>query len=296
MDYKLIFLVTVISVYRCIVIAVPLTTGSFKGILADSVNLVDDSDIVEVMPNEHPEKQDPNIIDLSVYGRFLYGQPDLKNTGKLVAKFKPNTTSVNPEELGSYLEGDILMPVSSLVLKNGIGSKTSRWPDGKIPFEIAGDFTRDELSMIAYAIDEYHSKTCIRFVPHTTESDYVSIVKGNSGCWSAVGRVGGEQQVNLQAPGCLTKPGTAIHELMHVVGFLHEQNRKERDSFVDIQFQNVQVNAVPNFERIDNTVAFGERYDYGSVMHYSPTAFSKNGQPTITAKVSLGFENMYICI
>lgn len=38
----------------------------------------------------------------------------------------------------------------------------------------------------------------------------------------------------------------------------------------------------------------GTAYDYGSVMHYSPTAFSKNGKPTIEPKkrgVEIGQRN-----
>ncbi|XP_037810011.1 zinc metalloproteinase nas-1-like [Lucilia sericata] len=282
MDYKLILLVTVLSVLCNNVLGIPLTSGIFKGILKDSSD--DDSEIVEVVSNELPEIQDPNSIDLSVYGGSLYGLPDFNNTGKLLAQFKPHEATVNPEELGSYLEGDILMPQNAITLKNGITSKTSRWPNAEVPFEIAGDFTKEELDLIAFAIDEYHAKTCIRFIPRTSEYDYISIVRGNSGCWSSIGRVGGRQEVNLQTPGCLTKPGTAIHELMHALGFLHEQNRKERDSFVTIQFKNVQRMAVSNFQRMPNTVAFGVGYDYGSVMHYSPNAFSSNGQPTIVAK------------
>ncbi|XP_065372111.1 zinc metalloproteinase nas-4-like [Calliphora vicina] len=285
MDNKLILLVAVLSVFRCHVMGIPLTFGIFKGIFNDpTTDTDDDSEIVEVVSNELAENNDANLIDLSVYGRSLYGQPDFNKTGNLVAEFKPNKTSLNPEELGSYLEGDILMPQSSFILKNGLTSKTSRWPDGEVPFEIAGAFTKEELDIIAFAIDEYHAKTCIRFIPRTMESDYISIVRGNSGCWSSIGRVGGKQEVNLQTPGCLTKPGTAIHELMHALGFLHEQNRKERDSYVAIQLQNVQRMAVANFQRMPNTIAFGVGYDYGSVMHYSPNAFSSNGQPTIVAK------------
>lgn len=42
-----------------------------------------------------------------------------------------------------------------------------------------------------------------------------------------------------------------------------------------------------NFDKASavTTNAFGVEYDYGSVMHYSAGAFSKNGQPTIVAKV-----------
>lgn len=42
-----------------------------------------------------------------------------------------------------------------------------------------------------------------------------------------------------------------------------------------------------NFEKASSsqTTAYNVEYDYGSVMHYSPTAFSRNGQATIQAKV-----------
>lgn len=89
-------------------------------------------------------------------------------------------------------------------------------------------------------MDDYHRYTCIRFKPYTgEENDYIRITAGNSGCWSSVGRIGGRQDVNLQVPGCLTQKGTAIHELMHAVGFLHEHSRYERDDYVNILWQNI---------------------------------------------------------
>lgn len=49
------------------------------------------------------------------------------------------------------------------------------------------------MSLIEQAINEYHRRTCIRFKPRTNEQDYISIVSGNTGCWSSVGRIGGRQ-------------------------------------------------------------------------------------------------------
>lgn len=71
------------------------------------------------------------------------------------------------------------------------------------------------------------------------EKSYISLTSEKTGCWSSVGKVGGEQRVNLQTPACLKKRGTVIHELMHAVGFLHEQNREDRDDYVSIAWQNI---------------------------------------------------------
>ncbi|XP_011193243.2 high choriolytic enzyme 1 [Zeugodacus cucurbitae] len=254
----------------------------------------DDTEVLEIDLNSIDElgEEPKDVIDLSFYGNALYGTPDNEVTAQLVANYTAEESPVNPEELGSYLEGDILVPIGKVSTRNGITTPSSRWPNGVVPYEIRGNFNARDMSTIEHAMEEYHRRTCIRFVRRSSESDYISIVSGNSGCWSSVGRVGGKQEVNLQSPGCLTKPGTAMHELMHALGFLHEQNRQERDSYVDIMMENVQPSAVSNFEKAQQTVAFGVPYDYGSVMHYSANAFSRNGRPTIVAVQPGGSQRM----
>lgn len=93
----------------------------------------------------------------------------------------------------------------------------------------------------------------------------------------------------------MTKVGTPIHELMHAVGFLHEQNRPDRDGHIDVRYGNIQKGLEGNFEKASSvsTTSFGVPYDYGSVMHYSATAFSTNGKPTIVARVSI-FEVVWL--
>ncbi|XP_061398643.1 zinc metalloproteinase nas-4-like [Musca vetustissima] len=270
----------------------PLPGNHLISQISEGFPSLEDSEVVEAATSVDSVPKDPNVLDLSVFGSSLYRIPDYNNTARLVDEYQPETAHVNPEELGSYLEGDILMPQSSVILKNGLVSTATRWPNGVVPYEIGAQFKRRELQMIHNAIQEYHQRTCIRFVPRTNEKDYISIVNGKSGCWSSIGRVGGKQEVNLQTPGCLTKPGTAIHELMHVLGFLHEQNRQERDGYVDIKYKNIKQAAYDNFKKVSPTIAFGVPYDYASVMHYSAKAFSQNGQPTIVAKHPKGNQMM----
>ncbi|KAB0791561.1 hypothetical protein PPYR_03361 [Photinus pyralis] len=192
-------------------------------------------------------------------------------------------SGVNPEETGEYFEGDILLPAD--YSKNGLLNETYRWTGAVIPYEIVGLFSSRERELIARAMGEYHKHTCIRFRPKTNfDADWVTITSTSSGCWSSVGRSGGRQIVNLQSPGCLTKIGTTIHELLHACGFYHEQNRYDRDLYVAINWENIQETKKTNFRKIENdTITIFEiDYDYGSVMHYSAKAFSANGQPTIT--------------
>ncbi len=85
------------------------------------------------------------------------------------------------------------------------------------------------------------------------------------------------QNINL-GPGC-NSVGIVIHEIGHALGFWHEQSRPDRDRYVRVNFDNIKSKLEGNFMRrkdfhIDNQ---GSHYDYGSIMHYSETAFSKGG-------------------
>lgn len=57
-------------------------------------------------------------------------------------------------------------------------------------------------------------------------------------CWSYVGRQGGSQTVSLSRQGCLYH-GTVQHELLHALGFNHEQTRSDRDNHIQVVWDNI---------------------------------------------------------
>lgn len=83
---------------------------------------------------------------------------------------------------------------------------------------------------------------------------------------------------------CMSFP-TIVHELGHALGFWHEQARPDRDSYVNIAYQNIVPGTGPNFDKLSSSDvnSLGVAYDYHSIMHYSQIAWSVNGQQTITS-------------
>jgi len=63
-------------------------------------------------------------------------------------------------------------------------------------------------------------------------------------CSSYVGRQGGSQVVSLEDE-CFN-PRIVKHELMHAIGFYHEQSRTDRDDYVVVHFDNVEFGNVFN--------------------------------------------------
>ncbi|KAB5526048.1 hypothetical protein PHYPO_G00147220 [Pangasianodon hypophthalmus] len=158
-----------------------------------------------------------------------------------------------------------------------------KWPQSSdglvyVPYIIANHFTSSELQVIQRGLDSFASVSCIRFVPRYNERDYLSI-ESRSGCYSYVGRLGYGQTVSLDRSGCIYH-NTIQHELLHALGFNHEQTRSDRDNHIRVLWDNIIDDMKYNFDKIA-TLNQGTPYDYGSVMQYYRTAFSKNGQPTM---------------
>ncbi|XP_029008933.1 high choriolytic enzyme 1-like [Betta splendens] len=192
--------------------------------------------------------------------------------------------NLNPIQDGFQLRGDIAVPNHRNA--DPCTQTGCMWPkacDGNvyIPYVIAKSYTAKQLSVITSGLNSFSNSTCIRFIPYTNQTDYIYI-QSLSGCYSYVGRIGGQQTVSLNSAGCIYF-GATQHELLHVLGFDHEQCRSDRDQHVQILLQNVIPGMEYNFNKI-NTLNLGTPYDYNSVMHYNRLAFSKdNVSPTIVA-------------
>ncbi|XP_059204927.1 low choriolytic enzyme-like [Centropristis striata] len=178
--------------------------------------------------------------------------------------------------------GDIAVP-TGLENADPCTARRCKWQkynDGKVyvPYRISDDYSRRQRQEIIQAMDSFAESTCIRFFPVNRQQDFLDILP-LTGCWSYVGRLGGRQEVSLDRDGCIDL-GTIQHELLHALGFHHEQSRSDRDQHVRILLQNVESEDKDNFNKVQ-TNNLNTPYDYNSVMHYGRYDFSKNRQPTI---------------
>ena len=101
-------------------------------------------------------------------------------------------------------------------------------------------FCRAHQKLMKKAMDYVEQKVpCITFRPKTTSTfNFVSIHPGGPGCESELGMVGhGEQRMLLNSE-CFDEKKYGllklVHELLHTLGFVHEQNRPDRDHFINV--------------------------------------------------------------
>ncbi|KAK9531124.1 hypothetical protein VZT92_010568 [Zoarces viviparus] len=195
-----------------------------------------------------------------------------------------NGEDENPiQNLGSdadLLEGDILIPEG----RNAMIDKRYRWKF-PIPFILGDDLDLNAKGCVHQAFEMYRLKSCIDFKPYEGEKTFIKFEK-RGGCFSNVGDQQTGQILSL-GPGCDHK-AVIEHELLHALGFYHEQSRTDRDDYVDIWLNQVTPGLENNFNKYSDDYITDQNtaYDYESVMHYRPFSFNKNESvPTITTKI-----------
>jgi uncharacterized protein (TIGR03437 family) len=183
------------------------------------------------------------------------------------------------EELARSLPPEELDASKLTVTRQAIGIEGSqyRWPDRTIPYTIASDLSNQQ--RVLEAIAHWNENTPIKLVERTSERNYLTFRRISSGCSSNVGMVSiGQQFINLD-DGCPT--GSIIHEIGHTVGLYHEQSRQDREFSVQFLNENVDKRYASQFRRELNLGFDVRDYDFGSIMHYSASGFSRNGLPTL---------------
>jgi hypothetical protein len=267
------------------------------------------------------------------YGELLVLEGDITVT--------PSDLWGGPEgALAEHEDGEVALATSALRIQGA----NRRWPSGVVPFRfgnynnsagggtLVGALSNAQQNTITAAMDVWEE-----LVPGI---DFRARVAGDANfvtfnlstvCSSPLGRsagdtelgggaLAGEQIIRLSA-GCL---GTfsVHHEIGHTLGVLHEHTRKDRGTFVQVNWANIigctntatggtaaqgctqcatattaaqaaacgctlaQVNnnSCNSFLNFTSNNARADigDYDYGSVMHYPVAAFSKGGS-TLTA-------------
>uniref|UniRef100_A0A8C5QNA9 Metalloendopeptidase n=1 Tax=Leptobrachium leishanense TaxID=445787 RepID=A0A8C5QNA9_9ANUR len=178
-------------------------------------------------------------------------------------------------------EGDII--IDKTEGKNAIIGDTYKWPL-TVPYYLEDSLEINAKAVILDALERFRLKTCIDFKPWAGESDYISFFKDN-GCYSYVGNRHMGRQILSIGPNC-DDIVIVQHELLHALGFWHEQSRSDRDDYVTIVWDEINPANRHNFNSYDDTVSsfLNVPYDYTSVMHYAKNAFQIDTNPTIIAK------------
>jgi uncharacterized protein (TIGR03437 family) len=199
------------------------------------------------------------------------------------------------EVRGNYavVQGDIIIGTaaeveaasgrdSAVVLPGG---GVSYWPGGTMYYTIDANIPNQQ--RLLDAVKHWNDRTPLQILPRTNQPNYVRFVRDltmDAACSSYLGMRGGEQTIQT-TDGCTS--GSAIHELGHAWGLEHEQVRADRNAWVTILYQNIDQRFYSDFDQSPASMRDVSYYDYDSVMHYGPAAFTRTGQDSI-ATVPVG--------
>lgn len=145
------------------------------------------------------------------------------------------------------------------------------WTYRKIPFEFEEGYPYE--SEVRAAMAQWEAAGGVWFCQRGNEANYLVIKNTSGSSGSQIGMIGGPQDVFINAG------YKAPHELGHALGLVHEQQRSDRDTYVDMQWGNIeggQLNGNFTIQPDSNNLT---AYDRLSVMHYPAPAIGWGGTP-----------------
>jgi len=225
------------------------------------------------------------ILTLMLFLPHAFGAafPPVKNQKKMMTssqkqaeqKLIQQLIDTAPENQNYVQIGDMRFKKS--VLKKD-GFYGNRWTDGKVYYQFDANVSAANQQVWKDAVALWEAATTnLTFTESTGSGNYIH-VKNDSSNWSYIGMQGGMQEIGIFNWGY---PIIVAHEICHALSGIHEQSRSDRDSYVTINWDNINPIFDYNFSIQPLSTIYGA-YDYESCMHYTRDDFSKDGSDTIT--------------
>jgi hypothetical protein len=220
-------------------------------------------------------------------------EADDEESDEPVAEQEPSAEAVAPaapatvpdENLAEYriIDGLAVAYGDVIIGQRAKGSAATRgwhpipvpqlWPSPVIPFHV--DPALPDPERVHRALALLQQTTVLKFVPYAGTGDGVAFLPGTEHCLATLGRLGGLQPVKLAA-GCGT--GEVVHEILHVLGFFHEQSRSDRDRFIDVIWENIDEEYRGQFGVVPDSFMSPVRdspFDFRSIMLYRADTFAR---------------------
>ena len=154
---------------------------------------------------------------------------------------------------------------------------TNLWPGGVVPYWFDDNVYPPDLPVALAAMAEWEAVAAVEFRPRSGESDFIHIRKSSAQNLyniSPVGRQGGQQVITIHG----WFQYNLVHQLGHCLGWWHEQQRPDRDGYVQVNDENISQTGCGGpcdyqFEVQPAAEAYGP-YDFESIMHSAACAYS----------------------
>ncbi|WP_437498848.1 M12 family metallopeptidase [Sorangium sp. So ce1099] len=158
------------------------------------------------------------------------------------------------------------------------------WFEGKVYYVFDSSMDSAMRATVVSALDKMSQRLPLGFELCTKPeclSSYLKFYRDNTGSGATsdeVGRDGGEQSITFHDD---PNEPLVTHEMLHVLGLHHEQQRWDRDTYVDVRQQCINEDnwdddyaRKPSGEAITSGV-----YDFESIMHYATGTWCAPGAP-----------------
>jgi Astacin (Peptidase family M12A) len=221
-----------------------------------------------------------------------------ENKSTVTKNFMGTDIKVTPLGNGVYQNGDMLFLESNFT-PNGYdplkspsieGQKLTitggvrKWSNNTVVYVLQSGISSTVQTEIQKAFNEWTTKTSIKFKQRTTESTYVTIKFDGSTCNCGSANLGANGSSGVINLGTRASANVITHELGHTLGYIHEQNRPDRDTFINVFLDNVLPNGRSQYFISTNSTPLTATVDYNSIMMYKSSTFGNGNGPTMTRK------------